>query len=76
MTMLERWRTYWRGVVIAAAVSVRQLDPLSGTDRIAESHPYVLMTDSLDQEGFAPVERIGPIILTQPFPRVSGHSPN
>ena len=76
MTVTDRWRTYWRGLVIAAAVSFRQLDSLSGPDRVAESHPFVLVTDNLDPTGFAPAERIGPLVLTKPIPRVTMPSLN
>jgi hypothetical protein len=53
-------------MVIAAAVSLRQIGALPGLSEQVEPPPYVLMTDlPLDDDGFAPAERIGPLILTQ-----------
>jgi hypothetical protein len=74
--MTERVRTYWRGLVIAAAVSFRQVGALSNTDRLRETHPYVLIQDQADDGGFVPAERIGRTVLTEPLEAIKTHSPN
>ena len=74
--MPDRLRTYWRGLVIAAAVSLRQVGELPGSDRIRESHPYVLIQDQSDAAGFAPAERVGKSILTIPLESVGPYSKN
>lgn len=74
--MTERLRTYWRGVIIAAAVSMRQIGELPGNDRLRESHPYVLLQEQPESNGFSPVERVGRSILTMPLESIGTYSKN
>jgi hypothetical protein len=74
--MTERVRAYWRGLVIAAAVSFRQVGALPDNDRFRETHPYVLIQDQADDGGFVPAERIGRAVLTEPLEAIGSHSPN
>ncbi len=74
--MAERWRSYWRGVVIAAAVSLRQISTLPGAAWHLDAAPYVQMMDFLDRDGFAPAERVGSIVLTETLPPVHQPSQN
>jgi hypothetical protein len=69
-------RAYWRGLIIAAAVSMRQLGELPYSGRIREAPPYVLLQEQPDHDRFAPAERIGSSILTVPLESTSQHSKN
>ena len=70
-------RTYWRGLVIAAAVSMRQLSDLPNSDRLRELPPYVLLQEQLEFDKFAPpTERIGRSILTVPLESLGQYSKN
>jgi hypothetical protein len=69
-------RTYWRGLIIAAAVSLRQLGDLAVSDRIRESPPYVLLQEQPESDGFSPSERIGRSVLTIPLESVGSYSKN
>jgi hypothetical protein len=60
-------RRYWRGLLIAAAVSYGQLQDLGDTDvRAAQQYPYVHMLPD-QPDGFHPGEIAGRSILTLPF---------
>jgi hypothetical protein len=74
--MTDRVKTYWRGLVIAAAVSFRQVGALPDSDRLRESHPYVLIHEQADDAGFVMAERVGRTILTEPLDTIGPYSPN
>jgi hypothetical protein len=72
---VDRFRTYWRGLVIAAAVSLRQLGE-SSTASLREPPPYVLIDERNDHDRFSPGERVGHSILTVPLPESDRFSRN
>ena len=60
-----RWRRYWQGVVLAAAVSYGQLQ-VTGETRGAVMPPYVQMLPD-QPPGFHPLEIVGRQVLTVPL---------
>ena len=74
--MTERVRSYWRGLVIAAAVSLQQVGSLEGRDRAERAIPYVLIQEQDEPGGFAAMERVGTTILTEPLSAPTEMSPN
>lgn len=74
--MTERMRDYWRGLVIAAAVSLRQIGTLPDDHPMRETHPYVLIQEEPESNGFAEIERVGQSILTLPSESTGDWSAN
>jgi hypothetical protein len=69
-------RRYWRGLLIAAAVSYGQLQDTGDTDvHAAQQHPYVWMLPDRPA-GFHPGEIAGRSILTVPLDIDTTRCPN
>lgn len=61
----HRWRTYWRAVVMGAAMSAGQIGPLG--DRLAAQRETIAIVRVIHapDASFDPRERVGDVVLTR-----------